>query len=505
MDTLFKSLQLDRQFIRQYDLLMYMYTHKGTQTTQELTCVLEISAPTLRAELSNLRYQLKDHLTIQTVKSGEFALLLSAHTSIHDILRILARQTLVYQIIHQAFYDHKHSMIHMTQILGISRTTYMRVLSHMNTVLRKFHLTLSGGELKFLGREDDIRSFLFHYYVGFGDASIISSTAEQEVKDWMLWSKTVRSCRDFRYNHFRAALWLSIVQVRHRAKSFVRMEPSLLHEVQQEKAYSAFHKVAERLLHRYYLSLQIPADEITWMYIVSLHCVTYLPGEKHYHSSSPFMQPLREDRAIRVEARNLLRTSPFPIAQTDECFLRLTSFLVNVQALSKLSRNFERCAPSFIYYMRNTYSTVFHGFYRMLLDWTMIGPTLKFDHIESVAACLTTILMTPNKTKHMVPLRVIFALQGSPGYDEYVMEMSKVILSHEIEVYYNYEHIITKEELQRLNVDLIISNFTLHLPASISIPTLRLSYLPTASDWEMLRTMTETLRISKNLHTITAS
>jgi len=501
MDSLFKSLQLDKQFVRQHDLLRYMYANNGTQTTQELTSILNISAPTLRAELSYLKLELKEYLRIISVKKGEFVLLLEPTVSIDEVLSFLAKSTLVYRIIHHAFYVHQFSQLQMLRELGVSRTTYLRILTHMNGVLRKYHISLSSGVLRFIGKEDDIRTFLFYFYLGFGDSSIISSTADQDARDWLHWNTSERFRKQLRYNHFRAALWLSIVQVRHRSKTFVTLDRSFLQEIQQHKVYQHFKLVATKLLQKYYISLQIPEDEIAWIYVVSLHCVTYSSTNSDLMETE-FLYHRPEDATIVPEIKEFIRRGPIACHDLDDRNLRMFAFLKNVYSLSKLSKNFELSLPELIEYMRSTYSKVFYAWVQLLEDWNCSGQQLCFDSCESIAACLTTILMTPEKPSSLVPMRVLFALQGAPGLDEYILQISKLILSKDVHIHYFFEGTIYKEQLEQFDVDLILSNYDLHFTKNIQLPYLRLSRIPTAKDWEVVKTMTETLRMNKSIHSM---
>jgi len=487
MTNLFFALQPDKQFKRQVALLQTLSAETHPLTSKYLTAQLHISQPTLRHYIATLNSVLADYIQISSPRSGEFKLHFCSDLCVDAIITILAKETIVYKIVDSLLHNEEWT-IEDAIIEGlISFSTLLRILNHMNEVLEPLHLSISNKSLELIGKEADIRAFFFAFYSSFGSSTILSPTAELETRKLINLICNLEMKR-LHFSHFRIAIWLSIVQIRWQHKCFVtlprnakgllRKDPSFQNLCANKAAFCKQH--------------QPPEDEMYWIHITALHCVSYSNDafdddkkSQHYHRM--------EASDVVGEIREFIRQVMPTISHDPHTFARLEAFLVNTRLLSIFSANFELIQPEMIEYMKHTSPSLFNQWFQQLKRHQEMGSRLAFSHLEDVAACLTSLVLSSAELQRGKPLKVLFALQGSAGFDDYIKKISKPLFPEHVQVDYLFERAILSEKVKKSRADLIISNYDLQLSKSHFCPFLRLSHIPTLADWENVRRTIEQL------------
>jgi len=487
MTNLFFALQPDKQFKRQVALLETLSAETRPLTSKYLTTQLHISSPTLRHYVATLNSVLADYIQISSPRSGEFELHFCSDLCVDAIITILAKETIVYKIVDSLLHDMKWTMQDAIIEGLISLSTLLRILHHMNTVLKPLHLSISAKTLELIGEEADIRAFFFAFYSSFSSSTILSPTAELETRKLMNLICDLEMKR-LHFSHFRIAIWLSIIQIRWHHKRFVSLSPSAKRTLGKDPYFQSLCANKAAFCKHY----EPPEDEIYWIHITALHCVSY--------SNDAFDKDNKEQHYRRMEAsdvideirRFIMHVVP-SLIHDPHTTTRLEAFLVNTRLLSTFSSNFELTQPEMIGYMKQTSPSLFNQWLQQLKHHHEIGSHLAFTHLEDIAACLTSLVLSTAELQEGKPLKVLFALQGSAGFDDYIKKISKPLFAEHVQVDYLFERAVLSEKVKKSRADLIISNYDLQLSKSHFCPFLRLSHIPTLADWENVRRTLEQL------------
>jgi len=487
MTNLFFALQPDKQFKRQVALLQTLSAEMHPVTSKYLTTKLHISPPTLRHYVATLNSVLAEYIQIYSPRNGEFVLHFCSDLSIDAIITILAKETIVYKIVDSLLHDKKWTVQDAIIEGLISLSTLLRILHHMNAVLEPLHLSISAKTLELIGEEADIRAFFFAFYSSFGSSTILSPSAELETRRLINLICNLEMKR-LHFSHFRIAIWLSIVQIRWHHKCFISLSTSAKRAVEKDPYFQNLCANKSAFCKHY----QPPEDEMYWIHITALHCVSYSNDafdkdnkSQHYHRM--------EASDVVVEIREFITEVMPSLIHDPHSSTRLEAFLVNTRLLSTFSSNFELTQPEMIEYMKQTSPNLFDQWLQQLERYHKKGSCLAFTHLEDIAACLTSLVLSTAELQRSKPLKVLFALQGSAGFDDYIKKISKPLFADHIQVDYLFERAVLSEKVKKSRADLIISNYDLQLSKSHFCPFLRLSHIPTLADWENVRRTLERL------------
>ena len=491
MTNLFFALQPDKQFKRQVALLETLSAETHPLTSKYLTAQLHISQPTLRHYVANLNSVLADYIQISSPRNGEFKLHFCSDLCVDAIVTILAKETIVYKIVDSLLHNKKWTLQDAIIEGLISLSTLLRILHHMNAVLEPLHLSISSKSLELIGEEADIRAFFFAFYSSFGSSTILSPTAELETRKLINLICDLEMKR-LHFSHFRIAIWLSIIQIRWQHKCFITLSRNAKGLLRKDPSFQNLCANRAAFCKQY----QPPEDEMYWIHITALHCVSY--------SNDAFDEDNKNQHYHRMEASEVVDeirgfiTQVVPLLTRDpHTFARLEAFLVNTRLLSIFSANFELTQAEMIEYMKRTSPSLFNQWLQQLKRYQEMGSYLAFSHLEDIAACLTSLVLSTAESQKGKPLKVLFALQGSAGFDDYIKKISKPLFAEHVQVDYLFERAVLSEKVKKSHADLIISNYDLQLSKSHHCPFLRLSHIPTLADWENVRRTLERLSSEK--------
>ena len=488
MESLFLELQIDRQFKRKAALLMHLNDMPdNTSSKRDILIKLHITPPTLLADISVLNKELNDYLHIFSPREGEYQLFLRTGTSLSTVLAQLTKQTVPFQIVNSIFHERKWTFQQALTNLNISRATLTRIIRHMNAVLKRFHVSISSRILRFSGKEEDIRCCLFAFFVNFNSNTIIS---ENVLKDAGKWFDSIQKSNlaYLRYNHYRITLWIAIAQIRWKCKQFVTLNDEIKKIIIRNDEFDYFTRSLRFLFENFSLTSAPLDDEVLWAYITSLHAVSYSTSDSAGENYQHHLFHRYDIPEVFEEIQQFIYRMMPHIRPGDDAYIKIESFLVNTRILSRLSPIYEMTQPTIIQNMKNNHPDVFKKFHQQLKTFSKHGKHLKFHYLEDIAACLTILYITAiKKARSNRSLNILFAFQGPAGYDEYLMATSKQYFAPQINIQYLFDGEMFDQIDETVKTDLIISNYDLCPPKSMTCPHVRMTNIPTPLDWKVVQ------------------
>ena len=485
MFNLFIALQLDRHFKRQVTLLKILGSSKDYISITELTAISSLSYPTLKKEIDELSDSLKDFISIHFHKSSGYILSFNKDVSLDQLINQLAYQTVVYQVIHSIFHNKSYSLQNMLDLLSISRTSFLRAIHHMNEILQHFQISIQSNPLSFVGEETNIRIMLYGFYASFSDSAIILDSHDENLAIYNSFRQKVTS-RPLYFNHFRMSLWFSIMLVRWRNKQFVRLKNNMDEQIIERDVFRIYKEDITAFYNKKFIGASLPYDEVLWFYFSTLATISY---------SSPFaLSDKKYQYRYRQEAREevLQEISTFihklfpDLSLTDEPYIRIEAYLVNMRLLSMITPQSEIIQPDIVDYMKKQYPEIFHICYGLLTELQHDSKELHFHHIEYITASIITIYTSLKSQELKQTKHVLLAIHGPSGFDEYIINRIRGILLPLSPIEFYSETSLFFKEIDVNHMDFIICNYDLHLPKDVACELIRIANIPTEVDWNHL-------------------
>jgi len=465
-------------------MLKILQASPGGVQVKELSQRLECTPKTVHKEIHLMNAILPEQYALFAFPSaGKVKLTYKKKVSIDTMITMLAKQTLPYQIMNYLLHDKRYTIVQLMKELNVSRTVIFTTLRHMNEILtERYQISISTAPLSFVGKEEDIRFCFFVFYSAFGDNAIIDKDSERAASELINRSHQLGlDCLHF--SHFYVTIWLSILKLRWQQRQFVILNEEMETNFADRRNFqlvSAFIKD----YYRSFYSGEIPEGEVIWLYIVSLHCVSYTDAKE----DTKYVYRRKEFPEVLVTIRQFLGMV-FPQEMLENGALgKMEAFLVNVRLLSKMSARFELVAPALHELIKEMHEEHYLQWLECLESLGQ-DSLLSFSHPEDLAVSLTVLHVSVLKTEHSKPKHVLFALQGDVGMEEYIAHVVEQLIPKQLLVTYYIEQAVTKEVIQEKGVDLMVCNYDLNLIGETTCPILRLSNIPTLADWRRLQDM----------------
>ncbi|MCL2864948.1 MAG: helix-turn-helix domain-containing protein [Lachnospiraceae bacterium] len=487
MQNLFLSLLRDKSFTKRVEILKYLHSVTVPVSIQDIVKTLKLSPTTIRNGIQGLNHELEEYIEISPQRFGMYLLIMKKNVSIETIITILTQEIPEYKIIDRIFHNRIYDIYDAADELNTSRSTLLRTITHMNKVLAKFKLSIGSDTIRLKGREEDIRFFLYSFFSLFGDSKIVYEQAEADAQLFIGLAEDMH-LEKLRYSHYNMTIWLSILRVRWKNECFIESTSELNKILADNTAFAAFKELSDRFLFKANFNVKLAFPEVAWAYINLLHCVTY----SSTHSSNENVGNYRYlsldlPPAVLESTHNLIDEALPGLSPESDTYLKLEAFIINMYLLSKISSNYGIIADDIIHYFKAQYESTYHKWYGLLCKYRKKRAPISFEHLEDAASCLTTISASASKLDVTKQLRIVFALQGPVGLDEYIMETSKQLFTKNIKVDYFFVRAVYKEEINYRRVDLVVTNYDLYLEEEPTYPIIRMSNFPTNLDWSNFR------------------
>ncbi|EPH95212.1 M protein trans-acting positive regulator [Enterococcus faecalis 13-SD-W-01] len=485
MENLFFTLQENKQFKRQIQILHYLnHAHIPVSTT-ELARELECSAPTLRSDIHLLNSSLPENIQIIWRDREGCELRVSDSVSVDSCLAQLAKETLAFQVIDNIFHRKLCSFDHAAEFLFLSSNTLRRVIHHLNQVLKTYCISISTTDLDFVGKESDIRFFLFTFYSDFRESFTGSNPEDMDTETYieMLLSIQKAGLPQLHISHFRAAIWMMVIKKRLAHKNFITLDKKLTKEVCQQDRFHLFYKTFRFFL-SYFFTTDTPAlEEGIWCYLICLHCVSYSESQTVDEETKYIYHREVSPKIDKIISRFLETIFPAELFE-DDSLEKIRAFLNNLYFLNQLSPQFEQVSFPLKKFIKESNHQVYSLWYERL-QLAVPKQLFPIRHLEDAAVTLTilhlSILIKPRKKE----LRILFSFQGEAGYDDYLVQSSKQLLTENVSAEYHFEKVITEQLIEKKGIDLVVCNYDLPVE-TLPCKTVHLSYIPTSAEWHYL-------------------
>jgi transcriptional antiterminator len=492
MKSLFLAMSRDRKFIKKVQLLRTLANAEHSVTIKELMPAVNLTPSTIRAEINALNDELKSYIDITSPRQGEYLLLFKSNSSIETIVAVLIKEALTFKIIKSLFNNISFDLSDALDHFYVSRSTYLRTIKSMNEVLGNFNISIETAPLRFQGKEEDIRIFLFEFFALLGDAQVVSETVNEDSKLFLdLVQKHIPT--PLYYNYFRISLWLSIAKTRWANQRYIKTSFEALEEtVEDSLFFERFSAVIEQLSSLFNSQTPMPKGEFVWSFITSLHCLSYrtpshansIPYDYRYTNCE--YQP-----EIRWEIQNIIGKLMPSVDPQEDIFMKIEGFLINSYLLLSLSSNYEVITADYREFIKTKYNILYTKWLLHLSSAVKNTKILNYKNVEDLTVCLISLLLSNSKVHFAKPLQVYFAIQGHTGFDEYIMERAKLYITRNMDVHFRINQPITLEDVE--NADIVVTNYNSFNYEQSSFHYIHMSTIPTTLDWKILKELFETL------------
>ena len=494
MKNLFLAMSRDRKFIKKVQLLRTLANAEHSVSIKELITAVDLTPSTIRTEIHTLNDELKTYIDITSPKQGEYLLLFKSNTSIEAIVAELIKEALTFKIVKSLFNNDSFDLPDALDYFCVSRSTYLRTVKSMNEVLTNFNIFIETSTLRFKGKEEDIRVFLFEFFALLGDTQVVSETANEDTALFLgLIQENIPTA--LYYNYFRISLWLSIAKIRWENHCYLETEFKVLEEsVKSSLFFGKFSKVIEYLHFRFNTVDSLPKEEYVWAFITSLHCLSYRTPERL--SSIPYDYRYincEHQPEVRWEIQNVIRKFMPNVGEQEDLFLKIEGFLINSHFLSSLSSNYEVITSDYRDFIKTGYEKLYVKWLMYLSSATKESKLLSYRNVEDLAACLVSLFLSNSKVNSVKPLKVLFAIQGHAGLDEYIMERAKLYITQNMEVEFFINRPISLEDMEQSDADVVITNYNAFDYKKMPSHYIHMSTIPTSLDWKILKQLFDSL------------
>ncbi|MGM9904554.1 hypothetical protein A5844_000919 [Enterococcus sp. 10A9_DIV0425] len=495
LNNLAINLHRDKMFSRQVKILEILNASQRNLSVQELAKSLGVSSPTLTKELALLKITLPSDLFEIQIKANLISITYAPNVSINSAIQHLAMSTLEFRIMWSIIENKKYSIQRACLEFHCSRSHLFRTIKHMNISLKTYSVSISTNTIELTGREVDIRFSLFVFFSAFGDSLILDSDSSQDASLLLEWAASLETSK-LHYSHFRLTLWLSIVKKRWRYSYFVDLPEILETQIIAKNRYLSFSKVLHDLYFFKHRIVHLPEKEILWAFIVSLHCVSYENNSSYFGNDKEKFSTLRRDEnpTIVEEAQSFIRNFYPPSTFTDSSVEKLVSYLINVRLLSMITPCFELVDPQIKTFVETTFKSDYLLWNERLENFNSKSRHFSFMHIDHLSVTLTLLSHTVQANHLKKKLKIACVFQGGAGLDAFLVSSTELFRGTNVEILYYFEFPPTQKYIINNNIDLVVSNYDINVKDDPNFSLIRLSNIPTLSDWTVLKETIDRLR-----------
>lgn len=491
MDNLFMLLQKDKKLKRQFEILKSL-SPKEIISAEKLSIDLNIHRATLTSDIESLDLVLPEGVTItQDFRKG-YLLSFPENNSVDYYIAQIARNTLVYKIIDRLFLSVDVTITELADECYSSEPVILRLLVHMNKILKAYHISISKKKMKFVGREADIRTFLFAFYRTFMDYYTLEPIDDiyEHTYDTLVDEPNSSTLHQ---NEAKIFLWTVVSRIRISNEYFVSVDTDLQKTITEKKSYLDYKKQyfvnLKRLKEDYQLDgLKLPEAEVIWAYLVSLDCIEYVEKNEIDQTKSNLYRVERENKEnqqLEIILYDIM-TTHFGLTPDDmPQFKVIVAYLINIQLLSEISQNFQKVSFPLIRYIQGSYKDIYDSWCSILK--TMPFNQTMFSNPEDSAVTLSMLTVPIVNSHSKGSLNILFSFESEAGFSSVLAEASKLVLVPGAHAMYVFSSAVTPQFIIENKIDVLVANFKQRHEDQLGCTVFHLSYLPTLTEWTQLR------------------
>ena len=488
MEKLFYKLIYDKRLKRSITILEILYKAKHDVTIKELERVLDTTQKTVLSTIDYAKTLLPSSFSL-SVDDRRVRLHSNGSQSIEAIIIEIAKKTLSYQIIENAFYDTELNIHTLAHKLFVSESTLRVRIKHINRMLATFKCRLSFYDINISGDEANIRYFYYTYFSEFQELFI--SVSEDAISYCTKIINEIKSeivkknHKLLKYSYQQVTRWFLITRDRIKIGKFVQIDDALVERMKARSTYACFKSVYAKEVASLLDKSDIPESEIVWAYLLSLHSVVYMKDTDRaelFYDEEDNKQLLNKIDAFLEVAFDSL---PIHNDHREEFKSIHSAYLINLAILSEITPLFQLGFPTVKNY-------VISNLERLYLAWTEKIIPLKNDeifdieYIESVSAQLAMITSQFVYNQHHKAERVLYSFEGEAGFVVYLETLARTLLPKGVEGIFIYDEPITPELIAEIEPDIIAHNYKI-ADVLDGCKMFRMSHIPQVQEWTSLR------------------
>lgn len=264
-------------------------------------------------------------------------------------------------------------------------------------------------------------------------------------------------------------------------KDFIQLNDKVKMIVTEHNSFSPFLQWFEKMFSTMFNDNDQLQEEAICMYILSLHCIVY--------SETPldsFVYHRKESKEI-IEKINQFLSPILPSDCIDcEWTEKMKAFLINLRLLKYLSPFFEKVSGPLKQYVKEANTkTYFKWCYYLKYEYNNLP--FPITHYEDLAVSLTLFHSTIFNERALRDIVVLFSFRGESGYTDYLVQASRLIVPANVTAEYFFYGPITQQVIDHKKADLIVCNYNVSDIPNATCSIIRLSYIPSALEWDKVR------------------
>lgn len=480
MNNLFYELMYEKKTKRIMKILSVISKYSGLVTINDVVDSLEVSKKTFLSDFEFLKKTLPKEYVLKE-RENIISLTSPSDKPIQDYILELAKSSFIFQLMDNILHNRILTIHDAEDALYISESSIRKRLAFYNKRLEEFNVSLSTYNINLVGSEIDIRYFLHAFYTEFRQLVVLDQDLEQhsynDIYNIIRTKMVAEHVPIINNSYFKMSHWLLIGDIRINAGCYVQIEDQTFKDtIMASESYkeleAAYNSVYEN----------IPNDEVIWILITSLDAVIYDAGEKR-------LGMYRSDVIL-----NTNETGVYKIIQKVAIPLKLGgdsgftsvffAFFRNLAQLTALSKVYQISSTATIELVKDRLPTLFR-LWKTTLTEMSDELNFKIDFMEDVCANLALIASQFDYAALNKFNKIICSFSGEPGLNPYLQTAFMKFVKTGSEVVFLSNIRITSEVIEKEKADLVITNFYLS-DTSIDIPTYRIPYVPSRSDWYKL-------------------
>lgn len=491
MENLFILLQKDRKIKRQIQVLKYL-SNGNLVTAEKMSEDLDIHRGTLKSDITALQGVLSSDVVIKKDFRRGYYLVYPESNGINYYIAQIARQTLVYKIIDNLFHGNEKIISNLAEELYTSESVILRLLTHMNKILSCYNISISTHTVKFVGRETDIRTFLFSFFATFMDYYAEQPIDEIYERSYNKSTEDIGNSK-LHLNNAKIFLWTVISRVRILAHYTVLITDELYDLIENRESYIQFKEIyffnIDRLKDEFnFTSVDIPESETIWAYIVTLDCIEYVKQNEMEPTKSDIYRKENDGNEYDkvTELINKIMKTEFQLeTSNDGRYETIVAYMMNIHLLSKLSHNFQKVSVPLKKHIQESYHDTYVKWRQILGSDILTAQVI--ENAEDISVTLTMLMIPFLKSRKQGNLNILFSFESESGYSTVLVDVSQLLVIPGVHAKYAFSSAVTPEFIQEHQIDILVSNFKQRNEENIGCKIIKLSYIPTLTEWTTLR------------------
>lgn len=475
MNSFGRRLVLNTTTKRKMNLLDYLLT--GPKSIQETSNELKVSEKTVRRLVSFLEEELPKEIRLDVLRSSVLVLEVSDYFVYSSLMKSWASESPLYNIIETLFYSEHLTIGEYSDHLFLSETTIRTYLKQLETLVDEYKLKLNlSPVVSLVGDEENIRYFYFHFY--FYSGELIAENPRHQANAQGIYNYLDYLSMEFQIplyiDYTRLLIWMFVIETRLSQGNSVVLDEKLIGRHWNTHYFQQFLKAFNLFFSSNEIWKNGSKSELVYAYITRLSTVVYEDGKPYFMG-----EYIKELENFEVIVSNFLKKFDVNRVVYSEMEFKLKSYLANLFFLSESTTLHQKIViePDF----PSTYESVYQLWLELLED-------SEWAYKKDVALNLTYIVCSSFMKKDYKYKNILFVLTGEPVLIPYYKQLIHRLLPQEANAHYLFNKPISKDLLQALDIDIIISNIALNLNKiqEKQCTLIRLSDNPDEKEWAAL-------------------